>query len=80
MFGTSPRYEDLNWTGLDFSPAQFQQVMSIDARAWRAELALHDELFRQLAYHLPAELTATKARIESQPGRLNRVGRRWRAA
>jgi len=63
-FGTSPRYEDLNWTGLDFSPAQFQQVMSIDPEAWRAELVLHDELFRQLAYHLPAELTATKSRFE----------------
>jgi phosphoenolpyruvate carboxykinase (GTP) len=66
VFGTSPRYEDLNWTGLDFSPAQFQQVMSIDAGAWHDELALHDELFRQLAYHLPAELTATKARFASQ--------------
>ncbi len=65
-FGTSPRYQDLNWTGLDFSAAQFQQVTSIDPEAWRAELVLHDELFKQLAYHLPAELTATKARIEER--------------
>jgi phosphoenolpyruvate carboxykinase (GTP) len=65
-FGTSPRYQDLNWTGLDFSPAQYQQVTSIDPEAWRAELVLHDELFKQLAYHLPAELTATKARIEER--------------
>ncbi len=65
-FGTSPRYEDLNWTGLDFSPAQFQQVMSIDTEAWRAELTLHDEWFGQLAYHLPSELTATKARFASR--------------
>ena len=66
VFGTSPRYEDLNWTGLDFSPAQFQQVTSIDPEAWRAELVLHDELFRQLAHHLPAELKATKAAIEAR--------------
>ncbi len=66
MFGTSPRYEDLNWTGIDFSPAQFQQVTSAEPAAWRAELALHDELFKQLAYHLPAALTATKARIEAR--------------
>ena len=65
-FGTSPRYEDLNWTGLDFSPEQFQQVMSIDTEAWRTELTLHDEWFRQLAYHLPSELTATKARFASR--------------
>ena len=50
VFGISPRYEDLNWKGLDFSPAQFQQATSIDPEAWRAELELHGELFRQLAY------------------------------
>ena len=30
------------------------------------ELKLHEELFTQLAYHLPAELTATKAAIEKR--------------
>ena len=68
-FGTTPRYEDLNWVGLDFSAAQYEQVTSIDADAWRVELKLHDELFKQLAYHLPAELTAVKARIEQRLGR-----------
>jgi phosphoenolpyruvate carboxykinase (GTP) len=29
-------------------------------------MLLHDELFRQLAWHLPAELPATKARIEER--------------
>ena len=53
MFGISPRYDDLNWKGLDFTPQQFEQVTSIDKAAWKAELALHAELFEQLAYHLP---------------------------
>jgi len=65
-FGTTPRYEDLNWQGLDFSAAQYGQVTSIDADAWRAELQLHAELFKQLAYHLPAELLSTKSRIEQR--------------
>jgi phosphoenolpyruvate carboxykinase (GTP) len=63
VFGTSPRYEDLNWTGLDFPPARFQQVTSIDPTAWQAEMTLHDALFEELAWHLPSELKATKARI-----------------
>ncbi|MCB2020509.1 MAG: phosphoenolpyruvate carboxykinase (GTP) [Burkholderiaceae bacterium] len=63
VFGTSPRYEDLNWTGLDFPPARFQQVTSIDPSAWQAEMTLHDALFEELAWHLPTELKATKARI-----------------
>ena len=30
------------------------------------ELKLHDELFAQLAHHLPAALPAVKARIEAR--------------
>ena len=66
VFGVSPTYQELNWTGLDFSEAQFANVTSIDKAAWVAELKLHEELFTQLAYHLPAELTATKAQIEQR--------------
>lgn len=60
VFGTSPRYEDLRWEGLDFSPEQFQKVTSIDRAAWEQELALHEELFTQLKHHLPQALSETK--------------------
>jgi phosphoenolpyruvate carboxykinase (GTP) len=65
-FGISPKYEELNWTGLDFSAAQFANVTSMDKAAWAAELKLHEELFTQLAYHLPAELTTAKAALEKR--------------
>ncbi|QFZ82379.1 phosphoenolpyruvate carboxykinase (GTP) [Variovorax paradoxus] len=64
--GVSPRYEDLNWSGLDFSAEQFATVTSIDKAAWQAELKLHTELFQQLAHHLPKELPETKAAIEQR--------------
>jgi phosphoenolpyruvate carboxykinase (GTP) len=64
LTGISPSYGDLNWTGLDFSAEQFDTVTSIDKDAWVKELASHDELFKQLAHHLPKELVATKAAIE----------------
>ena len=66
VFGISPRYEDLRWDGLPFTREQFASVIGIDRTAWQQELALHAELFRQLAYHLPSELPATMARIEQQ--------------
>ncbi|WP_218509995.1 phosphoenolpyruvate carboxykinase (GTP) [Variovorax sp. dw_308] len=66
VFGVSPRYQDLSWTGLDFSAEQFNTVTSIDKSAWRDELKLHEELFAQLAHHLPKELPATKAAIEER--------------
>ena len=65
-FGLTPRYEEITWTGMDFSAAQFDTVTSVDKAAWKQEIALHSELFAQLAYHLPQELVATKDRLEQR--------------
>ena len=65
-FGLTPRYEDLDWSGLDFDPARYALVASVDSAAWNAELALHDELFRQLAYHLPGELPEVRRRVAAR--------------
>ncbi len=63
VFGTSPRFEDLRWEGLGFTPAQFETVIGIDKLAWQHELSLHAELFKQLEQGLPAALPATLAQI-----------------
>lgn len=60
LFGTSPRYTDLNWNGLAFTADQFNLVTSIDQDAWQKELALHDELFTQLRHNLPQALVEAK--------------------
>ncbi len=64
VFGVSPTYEELNWTGLNFNAEQFQTVSSIDKAAWQAELKLHEALFQQLSHHLPPALVAVKDQIE----------------
>ena len=65
-FGISPTYEELNWTGLNFSQDQFNTVTSFDKAAWQAELKLHTELFTQLKHHLPKELEATRLKLEQR--------------
>ena len=65
-FGISPRYDDIHWNGLDFSREQYNTVTHIDKAAWAQEMALHGELFTQLAYHLPQALQDTKAAIEKR--------------
>jgi phosphoenolpyruvate carboxykinase (GTP) len=65
-FGTTPRFGDLDWTGLNFTAAQFEQVTGMEPQAWKTELGLHSELFQQLAHHLPAEMSDTKAKIEQR--------------
>ena len=66
VMGVTPSYNDLTWTGLPFTEQQFETVTSIDKAAWTQELALHAELFEQLAHHLPKALTDTKAAIEKR--------------
>jgi len=66
VFGVSPTYEEINWTGLNFTAEQFNTVTSIDKAAWVDELKLHEELFTQLAYHLPVEMTATKVALAAR--------------
>ncbi len=65
-FGVSPTFDEITWTGLDFTPAQFATVTSLDRADWKAEIALHTELFSQLAYHLPAQLQITKVQLEQR--------------
>jgi phosphoenolpyruvate carboxykinase (GTP) len=66
FFGISPRYEDLDWAGLNFSREQFASIIDASPEAWRAELKLHTEHFNLLAYHLPQALKDIKARMEAQ--------------
>ncbi|WP_321907293.1 MULTISPECIES: phosphoenolpyruvate carboxykinase (GTP) [unclassified Paraburkholderia] len=65
-FGVSPRYGDLDWSGLNFTQAQFEQVISVDANDWRAELALHAELFDKLAHGLPEVLKDARKTLEAR--------------
>jgi phosphoenolpyruvate carboxykinase (GTP) len=68
LFGISPRYDDLTWTGLNFTREQYQSVTSLDRADWQKELTLHGELFAQLSPRLPASLAAVKAGIEARLG------------
>jgi phosphoenolpyruvate carboxykinase (GTP) len=66
VFGTSPSYQDISWSGIDFSEANYTKITSIDKAAWTHELTLHAELFDKLKHHLPAELSAIKTALEKR--------------
>jgi phosphoenolpyruvate carboxykinase (GTP) len=66
MFGITPTYGELNWTGLNFTADQFKTVTSIDKAAWQQEFQLHTTHFEQLAYKLPKALLDTKAALEQR--------------
>ncbi|NBW01009.1 MAG: phosphoenolpyruvate carboxykinase (GTP) [Betaproteobacteria bacterium] len=66
VFGITPRYEDIDWTGLAFSAEQFSRITAIDGKSWQEEFALHAELFEKLNHGLPAALLKTKSIFESR--------------
>ena len=65
-FGLTPRYADLDWSGIDFDSVRYASVASVDAAPWADELALHDELFCKLAHGLPAELPEVRQRLAAR--------------
>jgi phosphoenolpyruvate carboxykinase (GTP) len=54
--GWVPRYKDIEWSGLNFPEAKFDELQAFDRAAWRAEVLGHEELFIDLHAHLPKEL------------------------
>jgi phosphoenolpyruvate carboxykinase (GTP) len=55
--GWMPRYEDLDWRGLEsFTRERFNELMSVDRDVWQRELLSHEELFIKLYDRLPKEL------------------------
>jgi phosphoenolpyruvate carboxykinase (GTP) len=54
--GWMPRYEDIEWAGLDFPKESFDQLQAFDRGAWRSEVLGHEELFIDLHDRLPPEM------------------------
>ena len=54
--GWMPRYEDMEWSGMDFSKEKFEELQKFDRDAWRKEVIEHEELFIGLHDHLPKEM------------------------
>ena len=66
VFGITPRYEDLDWAGLNFSQELFETITSIEPQAWQEEFKLHDELFEKLSHGLPQVLLDIRVRLEQR--------------
>jgi len=66
LFGVSPRYEDLQWAGLEFPRTQYERITAVNLDDWRKEIALHSELFAKLEARLPRELQQTRLALEQR--------------
>jgi phosphoenolpyruvate carboxykinase (GTP) len=53
--GWMPKYEDIEWQGLDYPKEKFEELQAFDRDAWRNEVLGHEELFLELHDRLPPE-------------------------
>jgi phosphoenolpyruvate carboxykinase (GTP) len=75
--GWMPRYEDIEWNGLDFPADKFYDLMVVGRDAGAAEAHAHEEEFDQFFDRLPRELIFERELLRS---RLWRSPDRWELA
>jgi phosphoenolpyruvate carboxykinase (GTP) len=75
--GWMPRYEDIEWQGLQFSSAAFNDLMAVGREAGTAEAHSHEELFDRFRDRLPKEFIFERELLRS---RLWRSPERWELA
>jgi phosphoenolpyruvate carboxykinase (GTP) len=54
--GWTPRYEDIEWQGLDFPREKFEELQSFSRDQWKQEVISHEDMFIDLHDHLPPEI------------------------
>ena len=76
-FGTMPRHQDINWTGLDFGADDFNGIMDIDRAAAQSETESQTELFERFGDRLPDALEDERRALVA---RLDQGDEIWRIA
>ncbi|HEX6063901.1 MAG TPA: phosphoenolpyruvate carboxykinase (GTP) [Longimicrobiales bacterium] len=68
--GWMPRYEDIEWSGLNFPRDVYeQQLMAIHREEWQHELHSHGQLFDKLWDRLPDDLPRMRDMLAADLGR-----------
>ena len=75
--GWMPRYEDIEWKGLDYPPDTFYDLMAVGREAGRTEAHAHEELFDRFFGRLPKGVTFERELLRS---RIWRSPDRWELA
>ncbi len=64
--GWMPNYQDFDWTGLDFSEEDWDELMRVDRERIKMQSLQHEELFLQLGDHLPKQMIFERELIISR--------------
>lgn len=54
--GWMPRFNDIDWRGLDYTKEEWDKLMHLDREALKMQTLQHEQLFLKLFDHLPKEM------------------------
>jgi phosphoenolpyruvate carboxykinase (GTP) len=54
--GWMPRYEDMDFSGIDFPKKDFDAIMTIDTEEWKKELLDHQKMFEEMYDKTPKDM------------------------
>ena len=66
VYGYVPKYEDINWNGLAYDKATFEELMSINNASSKREVEDQTSLFNKIGDHLPAVMKAIQQEMLEQ--------------
>lgn len=66
--GVMPQYKEMNWTGLDFTQLEWDDLMAIHPTEWKQEVALHQEFFTRFEGDIPSPLKQNLQKLQTQYG------------
>jgi phosphoenolpyruvate carboxykinase (GTP) len=68
--GFAPRYQDLNWKGLEggFTETDFREITTLDRDAWKSEIQSHEAFFGTMGDKFPAALETERKRLANALG------------
>lgn len=66
FLGTMPTYQDLDWSGSNFTEAEFEAATYLDSQAWRKEAQLHKDFFNKFNNSLPKEFMGLQESLENR--------------
>ena len=66
--GAMPRYEDIDWTGLDMTQERFNALVAVDRDKWKNEVHSSAEFFTKLGDRIPAEFKLIQESLLSKLG------------
>ncbi len=77
LIGILPRYEEFNWTGLDFSREKFAEIMKLDPQDWAKELQAHKDFFVPFKAKIPLEFLSEQEKVSKDVSVLASVAEDW---